>query len=308
MMRSPHSTATVVLLVNPAAGRGRATKVACAAQHALQAAGLSVSVHEARGTGDEARIAREASISGVRALAVVGGDGAINHAVRGLLAGEACGGTRVPLAIFAAGSGNDFAKSLSVPVHDVHRMAAHVAAGATHIVDVGLVNDVPFVNAAGFGFDVEVLARMRVPGRLRGTAAYVSTALGALFEYRGFAAHMTTAAAGIPQELTTTLMMVFANGRCFGGAFCIAPGARLDDGALDCVVIHNVAPWARLPLFAKAIRGTHVSSPHVSCTRDHTFHLRFDAPPLFEADGELQQAPDNIVTVSIRRRALTVIA
>ena len=154
-------TAQIVLLVNPAAGRGRAARVAQAVHAALTATGLLVEAHETRARGDEARIARDASAAGARALAVVGGDGAISHAVRGLLDGEGRGGARVPLAIFAAGTGNDLAKSLAVPVHHVQRMAAHVAAGATRHIDVGFVNDVPFVNAAIFGFDVDVLERVR---------------------------------------------------------------------------------------------------------------------------------------------------
>ena len=127
VVRPDMTQAPIVLLVNPAAGRGRASRVAQAAQQALRDAGLSVVVHEARGRGDEARIAEAASIANAQALAVVGGDGAVSHAVRGLLDGEARGGARVPLAIFAAGTGNDFAKSLAVPVHHVQRMAAHVA-------------------------------------------------------------------------------------------------------------------------------------------------------------------------------------
>jgi diacylglycerol kinase (ATP) len=297
-------TAPIVLLVNPAAGRGRAARVARAVHRALTAAGLRVDVRETRTRGDEAAIARDASEAGARALAVVGGDGAISHAVRGLLEGEARGGTRVPLAIFAAGTGNDFAKSLAVPVHHVARMATHVAAGATHQVDVGFVNDTPFVNAAGFGFDVEVLERMRTPGMLRGTAAYVSTALGALFGYRGFRANMASDSAIMSRKL----MMVFANGRCFGGAFRIAPDAQLDDGALDCITIRDIAPWGRVPLFARAMRGTHLSSPHVAFHRDRHFLLRFDTPPMFETDGELQQAASCEVSVSVRAGALTVIA
>jgi diacylglycerol kinase (ATP) len=297
-------TAPIVLLVNPAAGRGRAVRVARAVHRALTTAGLRVDVRETRACGDEAAIAQDASAAGARALAVVGGDGAISQAVRGLLEGEARGGTRVPLAIFAAGTGNDFAKSLAVPVHHVARMATHVAAGATQNVDVGFVNDIPFVNAAGFGFDVDVLQRMRTRGRLRGTAAYVSTALGALRGYRGFHVGLTTDSA----VMSRTLMMVFANGRCFGGAFRIAPDALLDDGALDCITIRDIAPWARVPLFANAIRGKHLSSPHVVFRRHHTFQLRFDAPPPFETDGELQQAPGCEVTVRVRPGALTVIA
>lgn len=298
--------APIVLLVNPAAGGGRASRVARAAQEAFATAGLEIVVQETGAPGDEARIAAEASRGGARALAVVGGDGAISHAARGLLEGEAGGGARVPLAVFAAGTGNDFAKSLTAPAHDVRRMVAHVAAGATQRVDVGFVNDVPFVNAAGFGFDVAVLQRMQTPGLLRGTAAYVSTAFGALFGYRGF--HTRRAGIDDPTQPTDrALMVVYANGRCFGGAFRIAPGAALDSGVLECITIRDVAPLARVPLFARAIRGTHLSSPHVQVHREGTFRLSFEAPPLFETDGELHRSATSEIAVHVRAGALTVV-
>jgi diacylglycerol kinase family enzyme len=63
-----------------------------------------------------------------------------------------------------------------------------------------------------------------------------------------------------------------------------------------------------VPLFANAIRGKHLASPHVVFRRSHTFQLQFEAPPLFETDGELQQAPGREVTVRVRPGALTVIA
>ncbi len=298
-------TAPIMLLVNPVAGRGRAIRVARAAHDALCAAGLRVDLRETRERGDEARIASEASATGARALAVVGGDGAISHATRGLLEGEARGGTRIPLAILAAGTGNDFAKSLQLPVHDVRAMAGHIAAGVTREVDVGYVDDVPFVNAAGFGFDVEVLQRMRTPGLLRGTAAYVSTALGALLGYGGFRARLDDAS---PDATADHLMIVLANGRYFGGAFDIAPDARVDDGALDYIGIRQIAPLARLALFAQAIRGRHLVSPSVSFRRDQVFRLHFDSPPHFETDGELQVARTRDVEVRVAPRALRMIA
>lgn len=298
-------TAPIVLLVNPVAGRGRAARVARAADSALRASGLRVDLRETRDRGDEARIARDASAAGARALAVVGGDGAVSHAARGLLEGAARGDAQVPLAIFAAGTGNDFAKSLELPVHDVHAMARHIAAGVTREVDVGYVDDVPFVNAAGFGFDVEVLVRMRTPGLLRGTAAYVSTALGALLGYRGFRARLDDAT---PNANEHHLMIVLANGRYFGGAFHIAPDARLDDGAIDCVSIRHAAPLARLALFAQAIRGRHLASPMVHFRRDRSFQLHFASPPQFETDGELQVARTQDVEVRVSPRALRLIA
>ncbi len=304
--------APVVLLVNPAANRGRAAGVANAAHEALRAAGLPVEVRETRGRGDEARIASDASAAGARTLAVVGGDGAVSHAARGLLEAEARGNPRIPLAIFAAGTGNDFAKSLQLPVHDVHAMARHIAAGVTRDVDVGYVDGVPFVNAAGFGFDVEVLQRMRTPGLLRGTAAYVSTALGALLRYRGFHGRIHAVTPDLRPDATPDtnehhLMIVLANGRYFGGAFHIAPDAQLDDGAIDCISIRPVAPLARLALFAQAIRGRHLASPTVHFRRAHSFQLHFESPPQFEADGELQMARASHVDVRVAPAALRLI-
>jgi len=301
--------AAIVLLVNPAAGRGRAVRVAVAAERSLRAAGLRVELHETGERGDEARIAAAASAAGARALAVVGGDGAVSHAARGLLEGAARGDALVPLAIFAAGTGNDFAKSLELPVHDVHAMAKYIAAGVTRDVDVGYVDNVPFVNAAGFGFDVEVLVRMRTPGLLRGTAAYVSTALGALLSYRGFRARVDEASPdATPGAKEHHLMIVLANGRYFGGAFRIAPDAQLDDGAIDCISIRHIAPFARLSLFAHAIRGRHLASPTVHFRRAQSFQLHFESPPQFETDGELQVARTHDVEVRVAPRALRLIA
>lgn len=286
----------IVLLVNPVAGRGSALRRADAVQHALESLG-TVERHDTRAPGDEARIARAAAVASATVLAVVGGDGSVSHAARGLVE---CNST-LPLAIFTAGTGNDFAKSLGAPVHDAAAMVARIAQGTTRAVDVGFVDDVPFVNAAGFGFDVEVLERMRSPGLLRGTAAYVSTALGALVGYRGFRAQLRDDA------WREQLMLVLANGRYFGGAFHIAPTAVLDDGLLDVVSIGNATPVRRLALFAKALRGTHLSAREVVHDRVGRCRVSFDAPPAFEADGELHCARGPEVEVSVRRAALRVV-
>jgi len=234
---------------------------------------------------------------GARVLAVVGGDGSVSHAARGLVETN----SKTPLAIFSAGTGNDFAKSIGAPVHDVPAMVARIAQRHTRAVDVGYVDDVPFVNAAGFGFDVEVLERMRTPGLLRGTAAYVNTALGALIGYRGFRARLRDDAE------REQLMLVFANGRYFGGAFHIAPAASLDNGLLDVVSIGNASPFRRLALFAKVFKGTHLAEREVLHHRVERYRVSFEAPPAFEADGELHRARRAQVEVSVRPGALQVV-
>ena len=293
----------ITLLVNPAAGQGRAASRANEVERALGVYGAVRRVETVH-AGDERRLAREAAESGARVLAVVGGDGSVHHAAHGLLDAR----SDCALAVFSAGTGNDFVKSIGTPSHDVAAMAARIGRGATRLIDVGYIDDVPFLNAAGFGFDVEVLRRMQQPSILRGTAAYVVTALRALLGYRGFRAAL---APGTTAERTITqrrLMTVVANGRWFGGAFHIAPDAALDDGVLDIIDIGDVSPLRRLPLFARATRGTHVHARAVHVHRGAAFTLEFDAPPAFEADGELCQAVGTVVSVRVKPLALTLIA
>ena len=291
----------ITLLVNPAAGQGRAASRANEVERALGVYGAVRRVETVH-AGDERRLAREAAESGARVLAVVGGDGSVHHAAHGLLDAR----SDSALAVFSAGTGNDFVKSIGTPSHDVAAMAARIGRGATRLIDVGYIDDVPFLNAAGFGFDVEVLRRMQQPSILRGTAAYVVTALRALLGYRGFRAAL---APGTTAERTITqrrLMTVVANGRWFGGAFHIAPDAALDDGVLDIIDIGDVSPLRRLPLFARATRGTHVHARGVRVHHGAAFTLEFDGPPAFEADGELCQAVGPVVSVRIRSQALRI--
>ena len=259
-------------------------------------------------------------------MAVLGGDGSVSIAARALIA--VGGGTS--LAILAAGTGNDLAKSLGAPVHDYGAMAWLIARRAARRIDAGMVDNVSFVNAAGFGFDAETIARLASsapgasiqPPRWDGPSRsrYVRAALGALWSYRGFSASISAdgadgpsavdtrgAGAGAPPR-TSRLMLVFANGRSFGGAFLIAPDADVGDGALDMVSIGDAVPGRRIALFARAMRGTHMSCAEVSSRQGASFVLQFDEPPLFEADGELHQARNATVNVRCIPAAVTVVA
>ena len=290
--------APVRLLVNPKAGRGRALRRLAAARLALARVG-PFDVVETRAAGDEARLAREAAHDGVRALVVLGGDGTVSRVAGALVHA----GADTPLAIFAAGTGNDFAKSLRAPVHDYAAMAARIASGHTRRVDVGLVNEQPFVNAAGFGFDVAVLDRSARARWLRGDALYVAAALAELFRFGGFEARLEAGAAhgGARSDY---LMIVAANGQWFGGSFRIAPQAALDDGQLDLVLVSDANAWRRARLFAAAPWGGHVSAREVHTERTPCAELSFPAPPRFEVDGECLDATTPRLSLGVRAGAL----
>ncbi|MET7755585.1 diacylglycerol kinase family protein [Streptomyces sp. NPDC005389] len=130
-------TSELTLFVNPTAGRGRGARAAQPAARALRDAGFSVRTVVGHTADDALRRAREAVAAGTGALVVVGGDGMISLALR------AVAGTRTPLGIIPAGTGNDFARALGLPLGDP-AAAARVAArilGTTgaRAVDLGRI-------------------------------------------------------------------------------------------------------------------------------------------------------------------------
>ncbi|MEU9295893.1 diacylglycerol kinase family protein [Streptomyces sp. NPDC048266] len=105
-------TSDITLFVNPTAGRGRGAHAARPADRALRDAGFAVRTVLGHDAADALRRARAAVADGTDALVAVGGDGMVSLAL------QAVADTRTPLGIIAAGTGNDFARTLGLPVRD----------------------------------------------------------------------------------------------------------------------------------------------------------------------------------------------
>jgi diacylglycerol kinase (ATP) len=287
----------VRVLYNPASGRGRGERAIVGIRAAFARCGFT----DVRGTtraGDEARLVNEAVGDGVDTIVVAGGDGTWSNCAVPL----AKAGSPARMALLAAGTGNDFAKNLGLDPRDPRVLAERLADGGVRerAVDMGRVDDTWFLNVAGFGFDVAVLHASMKWKRLKGPAVYVISALQGILAFPG----VPISVDGTPER--SHLLAVFSNGKHFGGSFHIAPGARVDDGELDAVLIRDVASLARLPLLARAIIGRHLSSAHVDHRRTARTVLTFRETPWFEADGELRRANRPTVEVASVPGALRV--
>ena len=298
----PSETRTAVI-VNPAAGRGRGAAVLPAIRAAFGRRGVT-DIRLTTKAGDEAELARAAIADGATTLVVVGGDGTWGRSAGAVLEQDA--GDRVRFAFLSAGTGNDFAKSLDAPSNDPEAMAAFVATDAERRIDAGVLRSGGrthyFINVAGFGFDADVLERLAGRGHASGVAGYVGMALRRLLSFPGIA----FTDGGPDGQTRMALMVLFANARYFGGAFRIAPDARLDDGRVDAVEIGNAMGLARVSLFIRAVRGTHGSHPRVRMTRHARYHLTFSRPAACDLDGELVRMAARDIEITTAPRALRV--
>jgi len=285
----------IALIVNPAAGGGRAGRLLGAVGQALTRHGLPHRVERTRGLEHAAELARAAAAGGETAVAF-GGDGLIG-AVAGALAD-----TGAILGILPGGRGNDLARVLGIPLDPVAACAV-LAAGTARPIDLGEVQGRPFVGIASCGFDSEANRIANRTRLVRGNLVYTYGALRALATWRPATFTVT-----LDDQRTRTLVgytVAAANSRAYGGGMLLAPAAELDDGRLDVVLCRQVSKLRFLRLLPGVFAGRHVHDPAVSVERAHTVRIAADRPFTLYADGDpIAELP---ATVRVRPAAVRVL-
>lgn len=278
----------IALAVNPHASFGRGRRAGEDAVRCFQAAGADVRLLSEDSYEALARAVHKVLADGVDALVVVGGDGMV-HLAANALAGSGAAGGETPLGIIPSGTGNDVARALGLPRHDVPAAAARVlaalAAGGRRI-DAGRVRAGGrthwFAGVLSAGFDAAVNERANRWRRPRGRARYHLAMLRELATFR--AIEYTVTADGERGRQGAMLISV-ANGTSFGGGMKVAPGAVLDDGYLELVTVRPLSRAGFLAVFPKVFSGRHVHHPAVEIRRVREVVLAADGVVGY-ADGE----------------------
>ncbi|MGR8011521.1 diacylglycerol kinase [Streptomyces hypolithicus] len=274
-------TSEITLFVNPTAGRGRGARAAQPAAAALRDAGFSVRTVLGEDADDALRRARDAVEGGTGALVAVGGDGMASLAL------QAVAGTRTPLGVVAVGTGNDFARTLGLPVRDpgaAGRLAAEALKGEWIVdVDLGRVGERWFGTVLASGFDSRVNDR---GNRMRWPSGRFKYDLAMIAELAAFrpVPYRITLDDGAVREVEATLVAV-GNGPSYGGGMRICADARTDDGLFDVTVVGDCSRTTLIKVFPRVYRGTHLSHPKVSVHRAAKVDLAADGITGY-ADGE----------------------
>ncbi len=272
----------IAVLVNPTSGKGRGARSATQAISRLRELGCEVTELVGADGPDAVLLARHAVQDGYETLVAVGGDGMVHLVL------QAVAGTDVRLGIVAAGSGNDFATTLGLPLHDPRAAADIVAAGCTRVADAGRVRvdgaeaPVWFACVLSSGFDSLVNERgnrMRWP---RGPMRYN---IATMAELRVFTPVAFTFSVDGLTTRQSAMFVAVGNAASYGGGMRICPSALIDDGEFAVTVVGAVGKARFLRLFPSVFRGTHVRQPEVSV---HVGRLvEIDAPGMVAfADGE----------------------
>jgi YegS/Rv2252/BmrU family lipid kinase len=269
---------SVAVIINPISGGARPGAARAKAQLALavvEAHGDRPEVFVTERVGHARELAAAALDRGVRLVIAWGGDGTISEVASALVFGE------VPLGIVPAGSGNGLARELGVARRPERAIADALAAEPT-LMDVGEVEGRYFVNIAGIGFDAHIASRFASATR-RGFLGYAGITATALTSYVPQTYRITSCGARIDAR---AVLVTIANSAQFGNGALIAPGARVDDGELDLVVVQERSRFRTVCALPRLFNGTLARAAGCSITRIRDVTIEANVPMTFHVDGE----------------------
>lgn len=266
----------VVLLANLSAGKGRALRVSREVSTLLHRNHIRFTFFS--GTWPETL-----SEQGFSDVFLVGGDGTLNYFL------NKYPGLDIPITLFKGGSGNDFAWKLYGDI-SVKELFHKVLESSPRVIDLGICNGLRFINGAGIGFDGAVVKSM---GSRRfvsaGYFAYLWAVIKSIALFREMECSIT---ANDRLYKGKYFMISIANGERYGGGFIVAPGANIEDGLLDLVMIRKIAPHQRLKYLPRLSKGSHVLLPFVQRCRTNEVWISGNRILAGHRDGELVEAKD----------------
>lgn len=284
------------LVVNPTSGKRHGQTIAALAAERLRRAGHFTSTiqgADAPTARDQLKQAIDGDIDGVL---VVGGDGAL-HAVLDHVADS-----DLTFGLIPAGTGNDTARSLGIPVKDTDAAVDLIIGGNTRTIDLARADEAYVATVVASGFDSKVNERANEMTWPRGNMRYNIAIVKELREFEPLHFTLTLDGETIQRE---AMLVAVGNGPSFGGGIRICEGASLDDGLLDVVVINPVSKLKLLRVFPQLYKGTHVNLPEFE--RHRVREVTLESPGIV-AYGDGERLGPLPMTTTVQPGALRVFA
>jgi len=274
-------------IVNPAAGGGRAAKLAGPALASLGEKKLQVDMIASTGPGHAIQLAREAYDQGYRRFLAVGGDGTAHEILNGVFAGRESV-NRIALGFLPLGTGNSFLRDFAKDGAEASLQA--ILENRTRAVDLlrltHAAGEVFSFNLLSVGFTADVAALTNRVFKPFGHLGYLLGVFVRVVQLRrrSFALRCD----GDPEwDERRSLFLTFSNSKYTGGTMLIAPQADPADGLIEFV---RWGPIGRLGLLRNLPRlydGSHIEHPLASRRAVRHVEFKVPAPVDIMIDGEV---------------------
>jgi len=278
-----------LLIVNPAARRGKALDLLPEVEEKLKQLKIDYRLKVSESPEDPPRIAKQGLDEGYELIVAGGGDGTSR------LVASALVGTDAILGIIPMGRGNDYAQGLGIP-HDPIEACEVLKNGVPRSVDAGKTSQgVIFLNVCGAGFDAEVNSLATKLRWLKGGFVYTLCVFATLISYK--ARFFCLEFDGKKWE-GRAMMVGVANAPYYGGGMFLAPSAKLDDGLFTVCLVKEIGKLEFVRTFPRVFKGTHVTHPAVEIFTASRIKISGEEGLESIADGDfLSKLPLELETV-----------
>jgi len=281
------------LVVNPHSSGGRTGRFWDEIKNAVQGAIGDFEFAFTKATGHAIELTRIALKKGFEMIVSIGGDGTNNEVVNGFFEN----GKKInPIAVFGvicSGTGSDFIRTAGVP-RDFKEAVKHLSGKAYQEIDLGWMKHKShsgemveryFINIASFGVGGEVDALVnKSKKRLGGKIAFLSASFRAGLFYKN---RLVRLRLDNKKEIERKVFnLAVANGCYFGAGMCVAPMAKLNDGAFEVVILGDLSFLERLKLSRLIYEGKHLNMEKVEHFQAQEVYAEGEEEVLLDVDGE----------------------
>ena len=271
----------LLLIVNPAAGRGAYKTNFAEAMLALSNGGVETTLAFTTGRGDATEIAAGRA-GDFDLVACIGGDGTLSEVLAGLMRLA----SPPPVGYFPMGTANDVATTLGLPKNDTLAAARRLLSGTPHPFDVGgFGDDQYFAYIAAFGAFTEVsYATPQNQKKLLGQLAYVLqgamslpnvTAIPTRVEYDDGVVEANLLYGSMSNSTSVAGIMHFPDDM-----------VGLGDGMSELVLVKDPGNLVTLSEMADSVLSRRFDNENVLILHTKKARFHFEKPVPWTRDGE----------------------
>jgi diacylglycerol kinase (ATP) len=296
------------MIYNPNAGRFPSGILAERAANVLRANGWAIRLFRTQSAAHITELAKQSVQEGKEALFVVGGDGSINLAVRGIA------GSNTALGVLPGGTANVLAQELGLPGLTwtrwmaLEESAKRLVQADIKEVDIGNCAGIPFLMWAGVGLDA--FAIHHIEPRPRGEKLFASVAYAASTAYhasiwRGINLKVTADHLHISGHY---LLALISNIHLYAGGLAqVSPHALLDDGMMDLWLFEGDTLGDTIEMAWDLYAGRHVDSKKVRNIAFKQLKLESDSTLYVQVDAEPLPCDGHSVEISVVPRGMRLL-
>lgn len=253
-------------------------------------------------SGRTARALAKAAVQNGQTLVIAaGGDGTVEAVACQLV------GSKTALGIIPAGSANNLARSLGIPL-DLDDACALLGAGSTRPIDVGHIRGEKkaetkyFLESAGLG-----LTAIAIPAGQavrKGRLFRLPQALRKLFDSKPEAVELVLDDGTV--VTANSQLVTVSNAPLMGRNFLLAPSAKMDDGLLDIAVFNGMGKTEILGYFGAISNGKAADNAKIEFYQSRSVKIR---SVVAEPVGEDQEGlkGEKVVEIEVIPQALSVV-